>query len=110
MDLKEFKESETGAFFKQMPMPLVQKIFTLTPGKAVYGEVLDNQVMVIMLQKTEADTTDKKIKEKLKANLTKMSESDIMPLLTLIARNRADVWVNQEEIIRLVNRGVNEGD
>ncbi len=110
MDLKEFKESETGVFFKQVPMPLLQKIFTLTPGKAVYGEVLDNQVMVIMLQKTEADTTDKKIKEKLKANLTKMSESDIMPLLTLIARNRADVWVNQEEIIRLVNRGVNEGD
>ncbi len=109
-DLKEFKESETGAFFKQMPMPLLQKIFTLTPGKAISGEVLDNQVMVIMLQKAEADVTDKKIKEKLKANLKKMSESDIMPLLTLIARNRADVWVNQEEIVRLVNRGVNEGD
>ncbi len=109
-DLKEFKESEAGKFFKQIPAQLLQKIFTLMPGKAVSGEVSGNQVMIVMLQKTETDTTDKKIKEKLRVNLKKMSESDIVPLLTLIARSRADVWVNQEEIVRLVSRGINEGD
>ena len=109
-DLKEFKESEAGAFFKKIPGALLQKVFSLAPGKAVSGEIADNNVMIMVLQKVEADTTDKKIREKLKVNLRKMSEADVMPLLTLIARNRADVWVNQEDIIKLASRGMNEGD
>ncbi|MES2252535.1 MAG: SurA N-terminal domain-containing protein [Pseudomonadota bacterium] len=108
-ELKEFKDTESGKFFASLTPQLLQKLFTVAVGKTTYAELPNNTIIILMLQKTELDTMDTSTIEKIKTSVQKMTHQDLMPLLTKIARDRLAVTIN-EELLKLVSRGLNDGD
>ncbi|MES2607432.1 MAG: SurA N-terminal domain-containing protein [Pseudomonadota bacterium] len=108
-ELKEFKESESGKFFSALTPELLQKLFTVNVGKAIFDEAPNDKIVIMALKKTEPDTMDKATTEKIKTSIQKMTHQDIIPLLTKAARDRIDVTMN-EELMKLVTRGMNDGD
>ncbi len=108
-ELKEFKETEAGKFFSALAPQLQQKLFTVNVGKSTFDEVPGDKVVIMVLKKTEPDTMDTKTTEKIKTSIKKMSHQDIIPLLTKTARDRIDVVMN-DELMKLVSRGMSDGD
>jgi hypothetical protein len=88
---------------------LSQKLFTLTVGKSTFDITSDDKVILLVLDNTESDTMDKTTIEKIKESIQKMTQNDIESLLTLTARNRIDVKIN-EELMKLATRGLADGD
>ena len=109
LELKEFKETKAGKFISSFTPELLQKLFTITPGKTVYDELPNDNVVILMLQKSEPDTMDKAMIEKIKMNVQKISHQDVLPILTQVARERIDVALD-EKMLALITHGLNDGD
>ncbi|MDP3371771.1 MAG: SurA N-terminal domain-containing protein [Candidatus Paracaedibacteraceae bacterium] len=109
LELPEFKKSQENKFFSLLPSKLTEKLFTLTIEKPAYDELPNDSIIILKLKKMDADKMDEPTKKKIRDSLQQMTQQDIVPILTMTARDRVDYELN-EKLFKMATQAFNDAD